>query len=250
MRRLTLLIFATLVVLPCRTGAQKVPQGAVDAGKKAFQIEIERLRSKPESFRHSWNLPDYLEETSTLVLEDPYVEFMMLEDEVVDFANSNGLDIVSFGRAYSYGFAMTSNGRHIGTILVMHNMDGNGRKRVEDKPEWVTGARRSAGDWLFERITELRREYPVDQGFVISALRTYGVGNYLVVRQKGVTMRITPGDRVAAKTLRQEGRLDRGDYPVIDYGEALPLLREQAVEQARWLEQRRNQVQPDSGGQR
>jgi hypothetical protein len=198
---------------------------------------MELVKTNPERFRVEWNIPEEVGQLSAAVLEQPCVIFLMSEEQVIDFSHSSGADIVAFSRVSRYAFPMTVNGRHLGTLKIVHNTDETGRKLLTDRPEWLNGGGSSAGSGLARRILDLQQEYPAERGFVVCLLNAPEMGVFILIRRRGVTEAIAPASIVAGKALGLEEGRTKGTYPVISYGQAGPMLLEKAKTRARWLEE-------------
>jgi hypothetical protein len=217
-------IAGAIVLAPQPSLGQEVPAGATNAAKAKFKSEIEMSRTNPERFRRSWDITQVDLDFSAATLADPYVVLGLIDERVSAFAESNDPEILSFARSYHYRFPMLIGETHIGTIEVSHNRDEAGRKAIENAPEWLAGGGRMAGNDVDRRIMELRKQYPVKSGYLVSILKTDFLGHHFLITQRGSTKWITPLNPVGAMVLGVQRGEHRCEYPIIEYEKALPLF--------------------------
>jgi hypothetical protein len=223
-------------VLPVIAGGQTVPPGATEEATRIIDAWKEKAETDPAWFKHQWAMTDSETDFSAVTLEDPYVLYMMQPHHLVRYLDSTDPDLVSSAQLLCFGFPVVNKGQLIGTLLVIENRAGDGKKILEQFGEYVRYGQNPAGTMPERRIRELRAQFPKDEGYVICGLNTTDAGDFVLVRREGRTEFITACDRLSGEALGLEEGREKGRFPVITFDEAVPALRRAAEEHRAWLE--------------
>jgi hypothetical protein len=226
MIRSALFLLLLAFALPTSVLADEIPEEAMLAARRDLDYRISRAIRDPK-FLRSWNLEDTTG-LSTLKFGDPYTAYVMGTALILDYANADDIDMLSFAEFYYYGFPVFSDkGEFVLTLLIYRNINPNGEKYMEDWGEYIGGGAGDADNRLEQLILDLQKRYPPSEGYSVLLLRTLGLSWYFVVRKENGEAIISPVERADAEGLSLYPDAE-GQYPFISMTEANPMLKEKA----------------------